>query len=976
MKAVERKLNKAQIATICLLIISLLLGVAYLVISGVAKRKAMEQSGTSTNTQTIDILEEIGESSYIGRPIAYSRVEETQMLLIEVDYKGEKYGVSRYPDDNGSFMFHTFKNGEEQRYPFIPPIASIEGDFNYESLYAIEQNDGFGRIPYLTYLCSALGAPYFTERIQLPAVGTDEYNAMLEDYGLTESERAQIVLAYGQRDPETNEIIEGSEDGHVITIGGKAVSGAGFYFMIDNRNYVYYTSSEYFSYALGGFASFVNGRLVAEGLSNDKGFSPYLTTDFKSWTGTTYDTDGEVINYDLYKDPTIVALGTSKNTVQKDKDKANNYFGYEVDDDAVLTFDLEALEDHPEYGKIVAAFENAQVGTQSQNILLTLLGDLHGTSSKYVSSSDTYTYTITAIESVLVGNSEITSGTVDSNADQRVKVTYRYKIGDTEISNHDCHAIIDLSKLTSTEQALFYGQLIGAQLASPIELAINYTDENTLTTSEEYVLKQVYAVFDEKGNQATEIKENYYINFSYYIRVTDENGKTTTPNESDYRTEIIRLSDLKAGDDLYPLRALLLDTKMEEYGEIQDKTVYAKTYRYELMREFSSYEISEIKYFVVNEMIVSFEFVNASERDPFYGDTFYRNTLENEYAMYGLNAGTCEQAVELLGGVGAQGSNSTGLTGETVAVGLTSENLYNYGLLAHKIYFEMPRGLYDKTELTAPESDDSLSDFGWLRTIGFTLYISDAKYDENGNRFRYIGSDMYDIIAKVYSSDFDFVEYGFVEFWARRNMVMMNVENLEELKLEFNMSDLSGKYSFSVGYEIVNNETQQKVYANAAAGSFETEFTKQYGTGQTVNLAELYKKTLGYTYYPGSKMTNGAAYFNSVYQTLMLTAYLDCFEDGVLRPGDPGFNSPKIMTMHLKVKGTDNYYTYDFYRVDDRRVMVALYRTDAAGNMVTGENYGVVSDFYITSFAFKKLVNNYIALLNGQPIDKTVGYPD
>lgn len=76
--------------------------------------------------------------------------------------------------------------------------------------------------------------------------------------------------------------------------------------------------------------------------------------------------------------------------------------------------------------------------------------------------------------------------------------------------------------------------------------------------------------------------------------------------------------------------------------------------------------------------------------------------------------------------------------------------------------------------------------------------------------------------------------------------------------------------------------------------------------------------------------------------------------------------------MHLRVDGKEYYYTYDFYRLDDRRIMVRFYRSDADGNKI--EHLGEVSDYYVTTFAFKKLVNHYIYLLNGKEVDESVSY--
>ena len=129
------------------------------------------------------------------------------------------------------------------------------------------------------------------------------------------------------------------------------------------------------------------------------------------------------------------------------------------------------------------------------------------------------------------------------------------------------------------------------------------------------------------------------------------------------------------------------------------------------------------------------------------------------------------------------------------------------------------------------------------------------------------------------------------------------------------------------------------------------------------------------TFYPNSYDPLGSAYFNSVYEILLLSRYRSNLTeeeksevDGKIENGEVS----RIFRMHFKISGKDDYYTYDFYRIDDRRIVVSLYRTNENGETV---NSGMkVSDFYITTFTFKKLVSNYIALLNGETIDGTIGY--
>ena len=65
-------------------------------------------------------------------------------------------------------------------------------------------------------------------------------------------------------------------------------------------------------------------------------------------------------------------------------------------------------------------------------------------------------------------------------------------------------------------------------------------------------------------------------------------------------------------------------------------------------------------------------------------------------------------------------------------------------------------------------------------------------------------------------------------------------------------------------------------------------------------------------------------------------------------------------------------YVYEFYRVDDRRVRVSLYQRDMNGKT----QVSAVSDFYISTFAYKKITSGFISLLNAELIDMDAGYKD
>ena len=72
-------------------------------------------------------------------------------------------------------------------------------------------------------------------------------------------------------------------------------------------------------------------------------------------------------------------------------------------------------------------------------------------------------------------------------------------------------------------------------------------------------------------------------------------------------------------------------------------------------------------------------------------------------------------------------------------------------------------------------------------------------------------------------------------------------------------------------------------------------------------------------------------------------------------------------------KATSSYdYAYEFYRASDRRIMVRIFREDRT----TGTALESVSDFYISTYAFKKIVNCYMQILSAETVDNEMSYPE
>ena len=79
-----------------------------------------------------------------------------------------------------------------------------------------------------------------------------------------------------------------------------------------------------------------------------------------------------------------------------------------------------------------------------------------------------------------------------------------------------------------------------------------------------------------------------------------------------------------------------------------------------------------------------------------------------------------------------------------------------------------------------------------------------------------------------------------------------------------------------------------------------------------------------------------------------------------------------LMKISFNVTDSSPYpYVYSFYRIDDRRVMVSITQVGGSGQTIMRAD-----DFYISTFAFKKIVKNFTELLNGVSLDPDEGYDD
>ncbi len=934
--------------------------------------------GEDNNKNKIEVDTELGESVYNGEAIAYLPVAESTIQYIKV--KGEReYSFIRGEEEEGSdktppfYLSYVDDNGKEEYY--LPPILEKDPTIDYEDFYAVTQDDMFGEIYKLSYLCSALGYLYFNDRLEVsPYYGEQE--KVLVNYGLADSDNPielYFVYNYKGEDGKT------AQKSHKIRVGDKLINGKGYYFMVDTRPVVYSTNVNYLDYAFLNFTDYISPILTARGLAQDNAFEPYLTTGYEQWKNTVYDEEGREVadNSTVVVDTLVYTPGSKEEYSVARKDI--------MTDLAELGSDLNAQ-------RLRNVLKGSKIGAFASPVYVTLTSQ-----NKFVEFGEkqtiNYKYRIIEIESILTDRADITeSGTVVGDNDL-IKVKYvLYVDGKEDLGTY--RGVIDLSSdlIDDSTEALLRASAIG-NLPEDVNLELNYTVENTVKRTVKMAITEVIEIIDleDMVTRVDKVAKGTRVLFRYQYVV---DGVVSENLISDY---------VDITDDMTEDNKLIADALMDlEVGEYTDK--YTEDYvKYaERMDDFVTYGFSVVEYFIVGENIVSFMFEQASKRDPYYGESLYTNTMENKYAMYALHSGACEAVVEVLGGINDDATASNGLVGiKVVDMNITPEKLKKYGpknsnkgLYAHKVYFELPRGITSIEYADDGDGDDGLNDlddYTYYSTLGFTLWISEA---DPVTGQRYIASDLYDVIALVDGEKFVFLDQNFPDFYARKNLVLTDVSNINRITAEFFMDDVYGTYvnklihnhlyAYDGRLYYKENLTDEQLSMASPYDAIEVTVTP-HGNCIETELSRYIDKNGVLTDADGNKYASlrelygakefrdmdseGTANFKEFIQTLFLTEYEKSLSEEEQAAGK---DAECLMRLRVNLVGDSHEYVYEFRRISDRRVMVTIYQESGEGV----HTRTVVSDFFISTFSFKKLVNNYFMLLNAEMLDNDLAYPD
>ena len=156
---VKKKFNKKLLTALILLI-----SFVVLLTASILMNIFLDSDGESGNKhELLEVLD--GESIYGSYNVAYPYIADAKLNYISVSDKSNSFRLAR-PDEKGDMILY-YTNAEGRLDVYYPNILSTDENIEYSSLYAIDQSDGMGMIPAISYLCSAVGFTAFEERIKL-----------------------------------------------------------------------------------------------------------------------------------------------------------------------------------------------------------------------------------------------------------------------------------------------------------------------------------------------------------------------------------------------------------------------------------------------------------------------------------------------------------------------------------------------------------------------------------------------------------------------------------------------------------------------------------------------------------------------------------------------------------------------------------------------------------------------------------------
>lgn len=939
----------------------LLLCVFLLAVGGILCAILIPRGTTPGTTQNkYDKLTWEGDSQRVYEIVATSAIDFIQISNPKSEYELYKNG------DGDFLIYYKDENGERQVY--YPDAAVRDAAFAYSDLYATETFGTVG-IPRLFYLRQALSSLYFGERVCLSDLSEGERALFLEDCGFNKTTLSTVRFRYTVTEGEGDDARK-TEKFHTFQIADQTVNGVGYYVrLIDSeqtKEYVYATSTTGLQYAMVDFSYYINATLVAKGLKMDTVYEPYLTTAYRQWKNTVHQEAGTQVA-DLSK-----VIASAEQFYPASASEGGGTDGYRRLTRQSVDFALSELAGHAQYAPLCQYLRSCKIGMFSAPAYVTLTSAYKPVAIPE-EGSVTYTYRIQAIEGIVTDTTEITQAGSAVGTAARIRVAYTYAAGNAPMSGLT-HAVLDLGAagLPAAAQSALRAGVIGD---TDITFSVAYRRSDAVSHSIRVVADDIIAVYNASHQSVSAITEDCTVTYRYHFVIDGEAQQQTY-------SETVRLSEAKES-----FRTALIGKSV---GRGQNILLATYTDYEEIMRDFLTYVLYGIEYFVTSEPIVAFRFANASERDPYYGESIYKSTMNWKNNLYGLNDDMCQSVIKFLGGAADDSTRSLGLSGtKTVAVGLTPAVLQRYGLYAYTIYFELPRGIVVR-DAGSPDTDETdpdryvkdLDDYDYHDTLGVTLYISERNKDGT----RYIASDLYDLVALIDGSSFAFLEKDYLDAWARRILILTNVESIESVTFDLTMEDVYGTYRFDLNHVYhyfladgtvsstpPDDGTAYTIYdqirllltpSGACSDSVFLRYYRDKGESGAASLVAFFNELNGGSIAAVGNDYAGTSYFKEILKMMYLTHYTGRLTEA--QQTEALANAPLLMRMQLKMTSSALPYVFEFYRCADRQVMVRLYQGESTP----------VCDFYISTFAFKKVAGGIVDLLNGKEVSGEKVYTD
>ncbi len=208
------------------------------------------------------------------------------------------------------------------------------------------------------------------------------------------------------------------------------------------------------------------------------------------------------------------------------------------------------------------------------------------------------------------------------------------------------------------------------------------------------------------------------------------------------------------------------------------------------------------------------------------------------------------------------------------------------------------------------------------------LYISSLQQDKDGRTFYYVGSRLFDLVARVDASALDFLENALFE-WVEPQAFIMPIDQIEEVTMEWSYGDaLSGRY------RLVPTFSYEEQEDGSVIASIDKMTMTNLATGEKTTVkSKNYREFIYQMYYINYRGDTG---------------FTDAEEKALLH--DPDKTVLK-MTMQLK---SGVLHAFRFVPYSQGKCMIW-----ADG----------VADFYIYNVDIKTLASNFLRLQKGETVN-------